>query len=277
MLCEAISTARTDQTSLIRVGPLVRRPRSGVVGRRSPVEGQRRERLQTVAEHVEPAAGHHHPGQRARVVGVDKAHDRTQGAVGDARLHPHLEEVENRHTGRLAARARCRGYGYERLQRPGNRAGLSDRRVYVGEKVRRVGFVEIGGLGRVHTRAPAHRHVRVEPSLGREGYGLLEGHVRRLHMDPVEQDGVDSLRPQRLEGDRNRLGLREARVRDDHHAPGPQPAHLEPDLAGDARAVLDAGGVEGEGGFQPVRTHMGPRAVHCHRFVGAGLRCVAAD
>ena len=85
--------------------------------------------------------------------------------------------------------------------------------------------------------------------------GGLERLVGRLDLDLVEQDGVDALRPERVEHNGDRLQLRHTGVGDDGDALGSESDYLVSDLAGDAGSELDGGGVYGEGGFEVVVGH----------------------
>ena len=184
---------------------------------------------------------------------------RAQRAVGNARLHVHLRQVEYGHTGRFAARSRGGGHGDVRPQRARYGDAAADGRVHVVEKVGRVGGIEIGRLGRVDGGAAANRKVAVESARAREGDRVLKGVVGRLHPRLVIQDGVDPLRAQRTQRHRDRLAARQAPVRHDHHPPRAQPLHVVPDLPRRARAVLDAGRVHREGCFPCLRRI-------CHRL-----------
>ena len=96
------------------VGPLVDRTLPRVFGGLPPVEVKGRVRLEPMAEDVHSATGHDHLRQRPSVLGIDDAHHGTQGPMGDPGLGPHLQQVEDRHAGRLAAGA---GRGWDSDQR----------------------------------------------------------------------------------------------------------------------------------------------------------------
>ena len=115
-----------------------------------------------------------------------------------------------------------------------------------------MGRVEVGGLGGVDAGAASDGDERVEIALAGEVDGGLERLVGRLDLDLVEQDGVDALRPERVEHNGDRLQLRHTGVGDDGDALGSEPGDLVSDLAGDAGSELDGGGVYGEGGFEVV-------------------------
>ena len=71
-------------------------------------------------------------------------------------------QIEDADAGRLAARARGGRNGDQRLERPGDRQALADRRVDVVEKIgRRIRRVEIGRLGGVDRAAAADGDERV--------------------------------------------------------------------------------------------------------------------
>ena len=104
--------------------------------------------------------------------------------------------------------------------------------------------VEVRGLGRVHAGAAAHGNIPVEAAVDGESYRLFEGEIGRLDVDLVEEDRVNALVSQGLEGGGYGLTVGEVGVGDDHHAPRAEAARFEADLAGDARPELDAGGVD---------------------------------
>ena len=68
------------------------------------------ERLQGVAEDVEPREGRHPLRHVERVERIHEAQQGAQGAVGDAGLGVGRLVVKDRDAGRLAAGSRCRRY-----------------------------------------------------------------------------------------------------------------------------------------------------------------------
>ena len=118
-----------------------------------------------------------------------------------------------------------------------------------------MGGVEVRRLGGVHAGAASHGDVPVEAAVDGESYRLFEGDVGRLDVGLVEEDSVDALVSQGVEGGGNGLAVGEVWISDDHHAPRAEAARLEADLAGDARPELDAGGVYREGGLESSLSH----------------------
>ena len=182
------------------VGSLVGGPGAGTFRSFPLLERKRRERLDGVREDVERRAGDGHPGKGPGVVGVDDAQAGTQRPVRDPGLGVHLGEVEDGHGRRLAAGAGRRRDGDQRLERPWHGRRPADGRVHVFEEVGRVGGVEVRHLRRVDGGASADGDVAVELAGGREGDGLFERDVGRLHPHLVVHDGVDTLRPEGLRG-----------------------------------------------------------------------------
>ena len=91
-----------------------------------------------------------------------------------------------RHAGRFAAGAGGRRNRHQRLQRPGHRQALADRRVHVVEKIRgRIRRVEVHGLGGVDGRAAADGDERVERPRARERDRVEERFVARLDAHAV--------------------------------------------------------------------------------------------
>ena len=157
-----------------RIGALVGGPQRRLRGRLACGIGQRGERLDGVAEHVQTGAGRHHRRQGTGVVRVDDAQVGLQHAMGDAGLGPHRQVIEYRHAGGLAAGAGRGGHCHQRLQRSRDRLAAADRVVHVGEQLRRVGGVQVGRLGGVHGRAAAHRGKPVTTALSGGADRLLE-------------------------------------------------------------------------------------------------------
>ena len=244
-----------------RIGALIRGTEAWVLRRVALAEGQGGVGLEAVAEHVEPTARDDHPGKGPCVIRVDETHDGPQRAVRNSGLGLHLQKVEDGHARRFAARAGRRWYRDQWLERAGNGTPLADGRVDVGEEVRGVGRVKVGGLGRVDARAAADCHVAVEAAVGRERYGVFEGHVRRLHMHAVEQHRIDALIFQGRERYGDGVVPGHARVGDDHHAPGAQALHLVAYLSRHAGPELDARGRYGERGLQCAAAHAIPLCV----------------
>ena len=227
-----------------RVRALVSGSQSGV-GRGLPAaEGHGGVGLEAVAEDVEAGAGDDHAGERRRVVGVDDAHVRPEGAVGDAGLGLHVEQVEDGDAGGLAAGAGRGRDGDEWLERAGYGLSPADGGVDVVEEVGGVRGVEVGGLCGVDAGAASDGDVAVEAAVGGEGGGVLEGDVGGLDADAVEQHGVDVFGCEGVEDCADGLSACEAGVGEDHDSAGAEASHLVADLAGDAGAELDAGRVE---------------------------------
>ena len=202
-----------------RVGALVGGPQRRVRGRLARRVGQRRERLDGVAQHVEAGAGRHHRRQRARVVGVDDTEGGPQRAVCDAGLGAHLQVVEDRHAGSLATGAGGGGHRHQRLERSGHRLAASDRVVDVGEQLGRVGGVQVGRLGGVHGRAAADRGKAVAAAVAGGADRVQERGVAGLDARVGEQHCIDAGAAQRLARYRHRLRLRHHGVGDQERAP----------------------------------------------------------
>ena len=175
--------------------------------------------------------------------------------MSEAGLGLHLQKVENGDAGGLGAGAGRGRNGDMRLERSGYRSPLPYRSVDVCEKVGGVCRVEVGGLGGVDAGAASDGDERVEVSLGGELDSGLERLVGRLDLDLVEQDGVDALGPERVEHNGDRFKPRHTGVGDDGYALRSESGDLVSDLAGDAGAELDGGGVYGEGCFEFVVGH----------------------
>ncbi len=212
---------------------------------------QRGQRLDRVPQHIEAGARRHHLGHAARVVWIDDAHHRPQRAVGDARLGVHLDVIEDRDAGRLAAGAGCGRDGDQRLAAGQALACLADRRIDIGQEVGGIGGIQVGGLGGIDAGTTADRHVAVEGAIGRELDRLVEGGIGRLDAGAIEQYRVQPLGPQRFERDPDRIAVSQVRIGHDHDPRCPESFHLEPDFAGSAQTIFDAGRVHGEDRFRP--------------------------
>ena len=180
-------------------------------------------------------------GQCDRVVRVDDAQIGPQHVVRDAGLDVPLQQVEDRHAGRLAACAGGGRDGDQRLEPSGHRLALADRRVDIRQEVRRIGRVQVGGLGRVHHRSAADRDVAIETAVGGEPDRLLERDVGRLDPHAIVQHRIQPLSPQRRQRDRHRFAPCQVRVGDDHHPPRVELAHVVAHLTRGARPELDPG------------------------------------
>ena len=186
-------------------------------------------------EHVQACRSGDRRRKRAGVVRVQQAQRRLEPAVGDAGLGMHLDEVEDRDSGGLAARAGRRRDRDQGLQRPGDGHALSDGRIHVVEKIRRVGRVQIGCLGRVDRRSPAHCDERFGPDRDRRTNCLLEGPVRRLDLDPVVDGGANAGILHRGQRGPDRMQVAEEWVRQQQDVSDAPVNEVGPQLARDPR------------------------------------------
>ncbi len=127
-----------------------------------------------MTQDVEAGACRDHGWQVAGVVRIDDADHGSQRAVRDAGLGVHLQQIEDRYAGRLAAGAGGGRNGDQRLEP--TRYGLTptNGRVDVGQEVCRIGRVQIGRLRRVDARPATDGDVAVEVALGRKADRFLE-------------------------------------------------------------------------------------------------------
>ena len=160
--------------------------------------------------------------------------------MGDSGLGAHLQVVEYRHAGGLAAGAGGGGHGHQWLERSRDRLANADRMIDVGEQVRRVGGVQVGRLRGVHAGAPAHRREPVAAALPGGADRLLKRSVAGLYPGLGIADRVDAGATQRLARHRHRFRLRHYRIGHQERAPHAEGAHLETQLAGGAGTELDA-------------------------------------
>ena len=128
-----------------------------------------------------------------------------------------FQEIENRHARGLTACPGRGGDGDQRFQGAWDWTSLADGLVDVGQKISRVGGVQVGGLGRVHRRATADSHITVKLALRREPDGLLEGHVRWLDTHAVKEGSLNPFGAQCLQDNGHRLTVQEMGVGQDHH------------------------------------------------------------
>lgn len=139
---------------------------------------------------------------------TQEAEKREAGAQGaEALLLPLLELLRTR---RLAPCPCCCWDGDEGLDGSGGRNGESPphRRIDVIEEISGWdGAVEVHDLCRVHGGAATNSHKGIETALSRKGDSCLEGDIRGLHRDLVEDCVLDSGALNRLEGGRHRLQL----------------------------------------------------------------------
>ena len=208
-----------------------------------PVKRQGGQRLDGVAQDVQARARGHLRGQLSGIVRIDHSQHRAERAVRDARLGVQRSVIEDRHAGCLASRPGRGRHRDERLQPPGDRKPLTDRRIDIGQQFRGIGRVQVGGLGRIDARAAADGDITVESPLDRKRDGGLKRLVRGLDLDLIEQHRIDSRasaapRAPATGSFSARLGSVTTMTRRAPHWP-----HVVPDLAGHAGAVLDAGGI----------------------------------
>ncbi|CAB5000156.1 unannotated protein [freshwater metagenome] len=122
--------------------------------------------------------------------GIDQGHRRLEPGRGDSGLHVHREQVEHRDSGALGARARGGRTRDVRCERAGHRERATNGCVDIVEQVGWVAGVEVGGLGRVDHRPPAHRHIPVEAPLSGKSHRVGERLVGRLNPHLVEHHDV---------------------------------------------------------------------------------------
>ena len=223
-----------------RIGALVGGPQRRLRRRLARRVGQRGERLDGVAEYVQPGAGRHRRRQGPGVVRVDDAQHRPQRAMGDPGLGAHRQVVEYRHAGGFAAGAGGSGHRHQRLERSRHRLAAANRLIDVGQQLRRVGGVEIGGLRGVDAGTASHRGEPVAAALPGGADCFPERGVAGLDSRFRVADGVDAGAAQRLARHRHRLQLRQYRVGDQQRAAHAQGAQLEAQLARGAGPELDA-------------------------------------
>ena len=228
-----------------------RRPLVGraVARRRRPLALRERpgdERLGGVADHVEPARGHHLGGQRGGQRRVDDRLVRPQVAVRDAGLHVLLGDVEDRHGRRLGAGAAGGGDRQQRLERGRRLAPAADRRVHVLHELAAVGGDQVGDLGGVDARPAADPDEAVEAAVDREGGGLGERGVGRLDARAVPHLGLDPRGLDRLLHAAGDPGGRHAGIRCQHRSLHAEALELPARLGGGAGPVLERRRLERE-------------------------------
>ena len=243
-----------------RVGALVGRPVVGRLGRLAAVVGLGDERLDRVADDVEPARGGDLGAEPARQLRVDDALVRAQVAVRDPALGLEVREVEDGDGGRLRPGARRGRDRQQRLERARRLATLADRRVDVVHDRRRVGRHQVGDLGGVEARAPADADEAVEVPVDREVGRLLQRLRGRLDAGPIEDDRLDAGRLDRRHDPLGDPGLNHAGIADDHHPRGAQALELPAGVGRGARAELDRRRLEGEDGLVRHATPAGSRS-----------------
>ena len=144
-----------------RVCALVGRPQLRRLGRDTAVVCQRGQRLQRMAQHVQPGTRRCHLRQRPRIVGIQNTELRPQCPVGDSSLYMHLRQIADGDACSLAASACRRRHGNMRPQRPGYGDPFANRRVDVVQKFSWIRGIKIGRLCRIHGRpAPPPKGTR---------------------------------------------------------------------------------------------------------------------
>ena len=133
----------------------------------------------------------------------------------------YFAEIEDGDAGGLAAGARRGGNRDQRLERARHRQPLADDGVDVIEEISRwIGGVQVDGFGGVQGRASAHGDDRVARRLAREGNGVLERLVVRLHAHTIVENEGDMVFVQRFQHRLDRPRLAQPRIGHDQRPPG---------------------------------------------------------
>ena len=162
-----------------------------------------------------------------------------------------------------------------RLQRPGRRAAVADRRVDVVHHRRRVADDQVGDLRGVDRRAAADRHEAVDAGVQREVGGLLQRVELRLDARAVVDDDLDPLALDRLAHAVGMPGGRDAGIGDEQRARDAEPLQLPAGVVDRAGAELDRRRLEGEDrlvrGHEPVSTRLADREARARVHAAAAL------
>ena len=146
-------------------------------------------------------------------------------------------QIEDADAGRLAPGAGGGRYRDQRLQRPGHRHALADRRIDVVEEIGgRVGRIEVRGLGGVDRGAAADGHEPIGVDPPGEGDRLEEGLVGRFDAHSIEDIEGDAGGFERGQDGLHRGQPRDRGIGDDERPPDAERLEIGADLTGDAGA-----------------------------------------
>ena len=141
-----------------------------------------------------------------------------KGAVCNARLGVNLCIVKDRSTRCLAACACCGGNGDQWLEPSWNGPPFTHGRIDISQEISRIGGIEIGDLGGIHTGAATHSNIAIEVSLCSKTNGILERGIGGFDAHLVIENGVNALGAECFERNGNGFAMHQVRV-SYHHDP----------------------------------------------------------